>query len=108
MATFETFNYTPTELAAQLTSQTHVTLSWLLNHDYITIEQYEELASSLVVTAIQNKPHFGNRLLARFFKKERESDSWVFPITQLDEFTRNIDPTPPAPEKTKPNLEVVK
>lgn len=108
MATFETFNYTPTELAAQLTAQTHGTLSWLLNHDYITKEQYDELASSLVVTAIQNKPHFGSRLLNRFFKKDRDEGSWVFPITQIDEYTRNNDPTPTAPKKIKPNLEVVK
>lgn len=103
MATFETFNYTPAELAAQLTSQTHTTLGWLLNHDYITKEQYDELTSSLVVTAIQNKPHFGSRLLARFFKKDRDGDAWVFPITQLDEYTRNIDPTPPNTKK-KTNL----
>lgn len=106
MSSIEYFSYSPTELAAQLTSQTHSTLAWLCNHDYITKAQYDELTESLIVTPIQNTPSFGERLLARFFKKNSESTSWVFPIIKLDPYSRNNSQDPP--KKGKPSLEVVK
>lgn len=107
MATFETFSYTPVELAAQLTVQTQNTMVWLLNNGYLTEEAYTELIDSLVVTPIQNK-NFGYKLLKRFFNSTKDENSWVFPITQIDESSRNNTESDPKNKKGKPNLEVVK
>lgn len=106
MSSIEYFTYTPTELSAQLTSQSQATLGYLLNHQFITKDQYNELIDSLVVTPIQNKPSFGAKLLARFFNKQSTDDAWVFPITRIDPHVRNnvVD----GPKKGKPSLEVVK
>ena len=101
------FNYDAVELAGQLTRQTHNTLAWLVNNDYITQDQDTELTESLIVTAIPNKPSFGQRVLARFFNKKSDEASWVFPIVQIDNDTRNMV-AGNEPKKGKPTLEVVK
>jgi len=102
MAIYESFTHTPAEYAGALTNQTHATLDWLVNNKYITSEQWETLTGSLVVTAIQNNKTWGTKLLERFFNKEAESNTYVFPLAQLDEWVRSTTPKP-----TKPKLEIV-
>ena len=103
--TFDTDQYVET-----LTTQTHDTLNWLVNHQYITMAQWEELTGTLVVTAIPNRKGFGLKILERFFGKRKEDNVWVFPIVKLDAWTtandNNTNTLPPR--KGKPNLEVVK
>ena len=100
MAIYESFTFSPTEYSETLTNQTHVTISWLNTHKYITNEEWEELRSTLVVTPIQNKPKWGAKILSRFFGKDSADDLWVFPITQLDNF---MPEKPSKPTKAKPS-----
>jgi hypothetical protein len=104
MATYESFTHTPAEYAATLTNQTHMTLDWLANREYITREQWDTLTGTLVVTPIQNNKNWGTKILDRFFKKDAESNTYVFPIVQLDEY---IPPSKAKPTKAKPTLELV-
>ena len=107
---YQSFSYTPTDMAEQLTGATHDTLSWLWRHEYITREEYEELANRLVVMAIPNKKGFGRRLLERFFGEKDDENIWVFPIVEVAGHYANHVPDKPknvTKLKTKPKLEVV-
>ena len=101
MAIYESFTHTPAEYAGALTNQTHATLDWLVNNKYITSEQWNKLTGTLVVTAIQNNKTWGTKLLERFFK-EAESNTYAFPIAQLDAYVATTTAKP-----TKPKLEIV-
>lgn len=105
MATYQSFTHSPTEYAASLTNHTHKTLDWLVNHNYITNEAWEELTSTLIVTGVQNNESWGRKILERFFNKKSTEDTWVFPIVKLDSRAalENSKPTKP----TKPKLEIV-
>ena len=104
---YQSFSYTPTELAESLTSASHDTLNWLYRNKYITQEQYNEVSNRIVVMAIPNKKGFGKRLLERFFGATEDDNVWVFPIVEVDPYYNNYPPTPkPAPKK-KPTLKVV-
>ena len=105
MATYQSFTHSPTEYAASLTNHTHMTLDWLVNHDFITSEAWEELTSTLIVTGVQNNKSWGRKIVERFFNKDSTEDTWVFPIVKLDSCAalENSKPTKP----TKPKLEIV-
>lgn len=98
------FIFTAAELAQQLTQATHVTLAWLYKHGYLEDHDYEELMARMVVTPIKNTPGFGERILRRFFNKESTSDSFIFPITLLDEPLESDTETVSG----KPSLTIVK
>lgn len=99
---FETFRYTPVELAESMTATVHDTVRYLYRHDYITKEEFEHLTNTLAVCAMPNRKGFGQRLRERFFGKNKDEDSWVFPIVEVDPgYSNKTEPS------TKPNLNVV-
>lgn len=99
---YESFTFDTDDYARELTSQSHQTLYWLNRHGYINKEQTEELLSRMVVVPIRNSPKFGQRLLDRFFGRDSSENSYVFPITLIDDEFEQA-----APSKGKPNLTVV-
>jgi len=104
---YQSFSYTPTDMAGQLTGATHDTLAWLAKNKYITAEQRFELESRIIVVAIPNKKHFGRRLIDKLFgANNKEENAWVFPIVEIADHYAPIDGTKPAPKK-KPTLKVV-
>ena len=105
---YQSFSYTPTDMAEQLTGATHDTLNWLWRHEYLTREEYEELTNQLVVMAIPNKKGFGKRLLERFFGGKDDENIWVFPIVEVGTHYCNANTNNPKNvTKLKPKLEVV-
>ena len=102
------FNFTPEELAEQLTISLHHGFVWQRNNGYITDEQYEELTSLVVVMPIPNKPGFGKRVLNRLFGKEAPADWWVFPIMEVPSLYSQEDPAPASTTPSKPKLTIVK
>lgn len=111
MSVYQSFSYSPTDLAEQLTSATQDTLVYLWKNKYITTEQYNELASKLVVMAVPNKRGFGRKLLDYWFGADNtEENAWVFPIAEVATHYRSATPEKPknvTKLKTKPKLEVV-
>jgi len=111
MSIYQSFSYTPTELAAQLSGATQDTLAYLWKNEYITTEQYNELAGKLAVMAVQNKRGFGKRLLDYWFGEgNKEENSWVFPIVEVATHYKSATPEKPknvTKLKTKPKLEVI-
>lgn len=108
MAVYQSFNYTPTELAEQMTSATHDTLNYLWKNEYITTEQHTELISKLAVMAIPNRKGFGRKMLDYLFGDKAEETAWVFPIVEIaDHYAPAIASKPKNVTKIKPKLEVV-
>jgi len=110
MSVYQSFTYSPTELAVQLTSNTQDTLAYLLKNKHITTEQYNELTGKLMVMAVPNSKGFGRKLLDYFFGDNADDNAWVFPIVEVA--THYKPATPEKPKnvtrlKTKPKLEVV-
>jgi hypothetical protein len=103
MATYQSFSHSPTEYAAALTNQTHVTLGWLVNRNYITEEAYEELVSTLIVANVQHHKSWGQKVIEHLFSKESTDDAWVFPLVLVDKFVKQDK----LPKPTKPKLEIV-
>jgi hypothetical protein len=105
------FSYTPDELAEQLTSNAHDTLSYLASREYITNEEFEELRNIVLVVAIPNRKGFGRRILERLFgSKDPDGTTWVFPIVELDPRYDNTPvntTTPTQKQKTSPGLKLV-
>jgi hypothetical protein len=95
MATLETFTFSPSELGERYTLQTHETLRWLQREKYITEAQCDDLLGRLLVVSVPNKPGWGCKILARlgFSDKEKDSNSWTFPIAQLEKLPESIDVT---------------
>ena len=100
---YETFNYTPIELAESMTGTVHDTLTYLYRHEYITQEEYDHLSSTLAVYAMPNRKGFGRKLLERFFGKDETESAFVFPIITIDPMYANV----PANKDKKPNLNVI-
>ena len=100
---YEAFSFSTEEYGSQLTEQSHQTLYWLNRNGYLTNEDTDELLSRMVVVPIRNHKNFGQRLLNRFFGKESQSNSFVFPITLLEDVVKQHDST-----DDKPTLKVVK
>jgi hypothetical protein len=111
MSVYQSFSYSPTELAAQMTGATHDTLAYLWKNKYITTEQYNELTGKLMVMAVPNNKSFGRKLLEYFFGDNKEENSWVFPIVEVATHYKSATPEKPknvTKLKAKPKLEVVK
>ena len=105
---YQSFSYTPTDMAGQLTGATHDTLAWLHKNKYLTEEQRSELESRIVVVAIPNRKHFGRRLLDKLFgANNKEENAWVFPIVEIADHYAPTDSTPKPTPKKKPTLKVV-
>jgi hypothetical protein len=83
--TTEQFNFSVDEYGRTLTGQSHQTLYWLNRQGYLNNDQTEDLLSRMVVVPIRNNKSFGQRLLERFFNKKSEENSYVFPITLLED-----------------------
>lgn len=100
----ETFNFGIDEYGSELTQQSHQTLHWLNRNGYLSNEDTEDLVSRMIVTPIRNRPRLGQRLLARFFNKESADNSYVFPITLVDDVYAQKN----NGGEDKPTLKVVK
>lgn len=81
---FETFSYTPIELAASMTGTVNDTLVYLYRHGYIKQADYENLSATLAVYPMPNRRGFGKRLLERFFGQDENESAFVFPIVEID------------------------
>ena len=82
---YESFQFSVIEYSEELTSQTHSTLAWLVNNDYITAAEYHDLVGRLIVTPIRNKPQWGKSILNRFFSNSKKDEvTYVFPLILLD------------------------
>jgi hypothetical protein len=108
----QSFTYTPTDMAEQLTGATHDTLAWLAKNKYITNEQRAELEARIVVTAIPNKKGFGKKLLDKMFGTNTEENAWVFPIVEIADHYAPIGSNNPDNKvkpiaKKRPSLKVV-
>lgn len=103
--TAETFTFSVDEYGRTLTSQSHQTIYWLNRNGYLNNEQTEDLLSRMIVVPVRNHKSFGKRLLERFFNKKSEENSYVFPITLLENVV-NVDTVDNT--EGKPNLTVVK
>ena len=112
MSVYQSFSYSPTELAEQLSSATQDTLSYLLKNEYITRDQYNDLAGKLVVMAVPNRRGFGRKLLDYWFGEDnKEENAWVFPIVEVSNHYKPATLEKPknvTKLKAKPKLEVVK
>ena len=107
---YQSFSYTPTELAVQLTANTHDTLSYLLKNKHITTEQYNELSGKLMVMAVPNSKSLGRKLLEYFFGDNKDENSWVFPIVEVATHYKSATPEKPknvTKLNSKPKLAVV-
>ena len=98
---YESFSYTPVELAEFSSGTLQDTLLYLARNEYISVKDYEHLSSTLAVYAIPNRKGFGKRLLERFFGANENEDAFVFPIVEIDPIYSNKT-------KGKPTLNVVK
>ena len=110
MSVYQSFSYSPTELAEQMSGATQDTLAYLWKNKYITTEQYNELSGKLMIMAVPNKKGFGKKLIEYFFGDNTEENSWVFPIVEVAMHYRPATPEKPknvTKLKTKPKLEVV-
>lgn len=108
---YQSFSYTPTELAAQMTGATHDTLAYLWKNKHITTEQYNELSGKLMVMAVPNNKSFGRKLLDYFFGDTADDNAWVFPIVEVSTHYKSATPEKPknvTKLNSKPKLEVVK
>lgn len=101
---YESFTLSTQQYAAELTSQSHQTLYWLNRNGYLNNEDMTELLKRMIVVPIKNQPKFGKRLLERFFGKDAEENSYVFPITLLEDGLTHLE----VPSGDKPNLKVIK
>ena len=102
---YETFSYTPVELAESMTNTVHDTLVYLVNHQYISESDFEYLMSTTAVYALPNRKGFGSRLLERIFGKDQNENSFIFPIVEIDP---NHSYGPSKKGNGKPVLNVVK
>lgn len=102
----ESFNFSVEGYSTELTNQSHQTVYWLHTHGYLNNEQTIDLLERMIVVPIRNNKKFGSYLLERFFGKTSSDNSFVFPITLLDEksnFDGSYKTTP-----GKPQLKIVK
>ena len=110
MSVYQSFSYTPTELAEQMSAATQDTLAYLWKNKYITTEQYNELAGKLAVMSVPNKRGFGKKLLDYWFGDNAEENAWVFPIVEVSTHYKSATPEKPknvTKLNAKPKLEVV-
>lgn len=101
---YESFSFSIDEYASELATQSHQTLYWLNRNGYLSNEATEDLLSRMIVTPVRNRPRLGRRLLERFFNKESQENSYVFPITLIDDVYEHDK----SSGGEKPSLRVVK
>jgi hypothetical protein len=95
------FEYTPDEYAAELTTQTHETLGYLLRNGYLGKDDYHYLTGALVVAPVRNDKNLPQRIFERFFKDAPAEEAWVFPIVDVSEYGgTNTDPDPDIDSNT--------
>lgn len=82
--TYSTFTMTPEEYQARLTNIAHLTIQYLENQGHISVEESEQLQSTLVVVPIANNKLFG-KLRDWIFGKDSKEDTQAnqFIVTQL-------------------------
>lgn len=97
------FEFTPEELARELTRQHHRTLYYLAVNEHITAELYYELIETTLVTSVKNDPGMTQRLLDKLFNREDSENLYSFPIADISQH-----PLIKNDEPTKPNLRLVK
>ena len=102
---YEAFSFSVEEYGSELTHQSHLTLYWLNRNGYLNNEDTEDLVSRMIVSTVPYHPRLGQRLLARFFNKESAENSYVFPITLVEDCYNN---TATTDGDDKPKLKVVK
>ena len=102
---YESFNFSIDEYGSELTQQSHMTLHWLNRNGYLNNEDTEDLVSRMIVSPVRNRPRLGKRLLARFFGKDSSENSYVFPITLVDDVYNQKNNTG---GEDRPTLKVVK
>jgi len=100
---YEAFTHSVEEYSGVLTENCHQTLYWLNRNGYLENDVTEDLLSRMVIVPIRNQKSFGERLLRRFFTKKAEENSYVFPITLLEDVS-NVS----NEDDDKPKLTVVK
>lgn len=103
---YESFSYTPTELAEFSSGTVQDTLVYLYNKGYIEEADYNYLANTLAVYAMPNRKGFGKKLLERFFGTNENEDAFVFPIVEIDPIYSSTDGS--KKRNKKPTLNVVK
>ena len=100
---YESFSYTPIELAEFSTGTVQDTLSYLYRKNYISEKEYNHLSSTLAVYAMPNRKGFGRKLLERFFGTNENEDAFVFPIVEID----GVYTYDTGKQRKKPALNVV-
>lgn len=103
---YESFNFSVDEYGMELTNQSHQTLYWLNRNGYLNNEQTINLLERMVVVPVKNNRKFGSYILERFFGKKTSENSFVFPLTLLENKSNfdSYDKTTPS----KPQLKIVK
>lgn len=81
---YESFSYSPVELAESMTNTVQDTLIYLYNNQYLDEADFEYLSSTLAIYAMPNRPGFGRRLLDRFFGNKADENAFIFPIVEVD------------------------
>ena len=99
---FETFSYTPIELAASMTGTVNDSLVYLYRQGYIKKADYENLSATLAVYPMPNRRGFGQKLLERFFGQDETESAFVFPIVEIDPVIKGS-----VTKDKKPTLNVV-
>jgi hypothetical protein len=102
MSVHEQFTHSIDEFGRELLKQSQQTLFWLNRNGYLSNEDAVDLLERMVVVPVRNDQRLDQRLIKRFFKqKESTPDSYVFPITLLEEPQDNQT-------EDKPPLKLVK
>ena len=99
---YETFAYTPIELAESMTGTAHDTLTYLYRNGYLKQKDYEHLLNVIAVYPLPNRKGFGKRMLERLFGTDENESAYTFPIVEIAADYTNA----PKP-KTKPTFNVV-
>ena len=99
---YETFTYTPIELAESMTNTVHDTVAHLYRKGYIKEKDYEHLCNVLAVYPLPNRKGFGKRMLTRLFGTDENDSAFIFPIVEVEANYTNA-PNPRA----KPTLNIV-
>lgn len=107
---YDSFQFDAIEYAEELTAQTHSTLAWLANNNYITDSEYDDLVGRLIVTPIRSKAKWGKNIIERLFGKPNNNEvTYVFPMVLLDHLVQaeSTDGTDPSKSDNVVNINSV-